>query len=158
MSKLLEALQQRSFESPQQQVLLNVLLTSGLVKGGSASAVKPFGLTWQQFNLLRILRGQCGQPASMRLLQERMLDPQSNASRLVDKLEQKRYVVRETSSADKRQVSVLLTEEGERVLAKASAQMAAYSNSLGEGMSTEEMEMLSELLDRFRDSLGAKCQ
>ena len=154
MSKLLEALQQRSFESPQQQVLLNVLLTSGLIKGGSASAVKPFGITWQQFNLLRILRGQCGRPASMRLLQERMLDPQSNASRLVDKLEQKRYVIRETSPTDRRQVSVGLTEEGERVLAEASTQMAAYFNSLGNGMSAAEMEMLSDLLDRFRDGLG----
>ncbi len=154
MSKLLVALRQRAFESPRQQVLLNVLYTSGLIKGGSASAVKPFGLTWQQFNLMRILRGQRGQPASMRLLQERMLDPQSNASRLVDKLEQKGYVVRETSPRDRRRVGVLLTTLGEEVLAKASTETAAFANSLGRGMSAEELVLLSDLLDRFREPMA----
>ncbi len=151
MPKLLQALQQRSFESPRQQVILNVLLTSGLIRGGSAAAVKPLGITWQQFNLMRILRGQGGKPASMRMLQERMLDPQSNASRLVDKLEGKKYVIRETSPLDRRQVSVLLTQDGERVLADASTKMSAYTKDLGGDLSDAELTALSDLLDRFRD-------
>ena len=157
MPHLLDALQQRSFESPQQQVLLNVLYTSALIRGGSALAVKPHGLTWQQFNLLRILRGQRGQPASMRLLQERMLDPQSNASRLVDKLEEKQLVLRRTSAADRRRVGVILTERGEDVLAKASRDMQAYAKTLGTGLDDEELIQLSDLLDKFRESLESHC-
>lgn len=150
MPTLLEALKQRHFESPQQQVLINVLFSAGFAKGGSNAAVRPFGITWQQFNLMRILRGQQGKPASIRLLQERMLDPQSNASRLVDKLEEKAYVVRETSSHDRRQVEVLLTKSGEAVLAKASIAIAEYAQTLGGDLSEEEMGQLSLLLDRFR--------
>ncbi len=92
----------------------------------------------------------------MRLLQERMLDPQSNASRLVDKLESKGYVHRETSEEDRRRVGVVLTAQGATVLAKASEDMSAFASALGEGLSAEELHRLSDLLDRFRGSLETR--
>ena len=150
MSQLLEDLRQRAFESPQQQVFINVLYTSAFVKKASSGALKPYGLTWQQFNAMRILRGQGDRPASMRLLQDRMLDPQSNASRLVDKLSAKGLVVRETSTHDRRRVGIALTPEGAGVLAQASAAMTDYLRTVGGGLSDQEMVQLSDLLDRFR--------
>lgn len=150
MSTILEVLKQRSFESPQQRVALNVLYTSSWLRGLSSQALKPFGITWQQFNLLRILRGQRGVPASMRLLQERMLDPQSNASRLVDKLEAKGLVLRDTSSEDKRRVSVILTAHGEERLQEFSTAMSARLSEVGGDLSEDELVHLSDLLDRLR--------
>ena len=150
MPPLLEALQQRRFENPRQQVVLNVLYSSSWVKGVSHNALKPHGLTWQQFNLMRILRGQCGQPASMRLLQERMLDPQSNASRLVDKLSAKGYVQRDVAEDDRRRVGVVLTGTGATKLEAASADMTAAILQIGGDLTETEMVQLSNLLDRFR--------
>ena len=152
MATILDVLHQRGFESPRQQVVLNILYTSSWAKGVSAQALKPFGITWQQFNLMRILRGQRGKPASMRLIQERMLDPQSNASRLVDKLEVKGYVLRETSEEDKRRVGVLITDAGSVLLAECSAAIAATIASLGGELSDDELLQLSDLLDRLRGS------
>lgn len=150
MPTILEVLHQRSFETASQEVVLNVMFTSSWVKGLSTQALKPFGITWQQFNLLRILRGQRGKPASMRLLQERMLDPQSNASRLVDKLELKGYVIRETAEEDKRRVGVVLTEAGEAMLVETSISISSTLSAVGGDLSNEEMTQLSALLDRFR--------
>lgn len=157
MPKLSEELHQSSFENPQQRLLINVLYTSAAVKQASTRVLRPHGLTWQQFNLLRILRGQCGKPASMRLLQERMLDPQSNASRLVDKLERKGLATRTVSEQDKRRVRVALTEEGRRAIELASRDMTRFTEGIG-GPSLEELTAISEGLDRFRENLRGFCE
>ena len=155
MSHIGEDLQQGTFENPQQRLLLNVLYTSAFVKKASSEVLKPHGLTWQQFNLLRILRGQRGQPASMRLIQERMLDPQSNASRLVAKLLDKGYVSRETPEEDLRRVSVALTPEGLTAVDEASADMHRFLRAIGGGLSPQQLRELSDGLDEFRNSLKA---
>ena len=154
MSRLLLDLQQRAFESPQQQVFINVLYTSAFVKKACSSVLKAHHLTWQQFNAMRILRGQGEQPASMRLLQERMLDPQSNASRLVDKLEEKGLVVRETSEQDRRRVGISLTDKGRAVVQDASHAMTTYLSNTGGGLTEAQMGQLSDLMDKFRIGLN----
>ncbi len=156
MPSIAEVIQQRSFEDPRQQVLINLLYSAAFARTGSTSALKPFSLTWQQFNLLRILRGQRGKPASMRTLSERMLDPQSNASRLVDKLEEKQYVSRVTCPNDRRQVRVSLTALGDGVLAQASTAITAFYSDIGGDLSEQELLLLSDLLDRFRNSKSSK--
>ena len=150
MPTIQDALNQKSFDSERHQVLLNILYSSSWAKTVSSQALKPLGITWQQFNLLRILRGQKGQPASMRLLQDRMLDAQSNASRIVDKLEAKQYVSREVAPEDKRRVSVSLTAEGATLLQDASARISAAIEDLGGDLTPKQMLTLSDLLDRFR--------
>ena len=100
---------------------------------------------------MRILRGQKGKPASMRLLQERMLDPQSNASRLVDKLESKGWVERATCGEDRRQVRVRLTPEGKDQLEKASAAMSKLTSQIGSKLTDQQLQLLSELLDTLRE-------
>lgn len=150
MPSIAEAIQQSRFESARQRALINILYTAGAAKAGTAKALRPFGLTWQQFNCLRILRGQCDGPASMRLIAERMLDPQSNASRLVDKLLDKHLVERIPCPHDRRQVRVSLTEEGRTVLDACSAAVRQYYEGLGPDLTDEELCTLSGLLDRFR--------
>lgn len=158
MPQISEDLKQTRFENPQQRILINVLYTSAFVKKASGRVLKPHGFTWQQFNLLRILRGQRGKPASMRLLQERMLDPQSNASRLVDKLEHKGYVARATSKLDKRRVGVTLTDEGAAAIERASRDMLRFTEGIGGGLTEEEMIAVSDGLDRFRENLLGFCE
>lgn len=153
MPQISDDLRQRSFENEQQRVLVNVLYTSAFVKKASATVLRPHGFTWQQFNLLRILRGQAGRVATVTLLQERMLDPQSNASRLVDKLEDKGYVERAASPRDRRCVRVTLTLAGSDAIERASAAMHEFLAGIGGGLTDAEMSALSQGLDRFRDSL-----
>ena len=153
MSTIGEDLRQSKFETPQQQVLINILYTSALVKKASSEVLKPHGFTWQQFNLLRILRGQRGEPASMRLVQERMLDPQSNASRLVAKLLEKGFVSREVSPNDARRVSVLLTDAGSEAIEAASVDMHRFLAAIGGELDAAQMQTLSCGLDEFRASL-----
>ena len=146
---------QKSFENPQHQVLLNVLYTSAFVKQSATLILKPHGLTWQQFSILRSLRDLDGAPASMRMLQERMLDPQSNASRLVDKLVEKKLVNRVTSDRDRRQVGVTLTDSGLDLVTATGKQMSGLLAASDGGLSAGELETLSTHLDQFRDSLRA---
>ena len=153
MPSIADAIQQPKFESPQQRVLLNLLYTASKVKAASAKVLKPLGLTSQQFNILRILQGQRGKPATVRLLSERMLDPQSNASRLVEKLVSKGLVARAMCHEDRRQLRVSLTEAGVERLRAASAAIEQAHASLGASMSPAELEALSEQLDQFREGV-----
>jgi DNA-binding MarR family transcriptional regulator len=83
-----------------------------------AIQLKPYGVTPQQFNILRILRGQHPKPAKVQLLQERMLDKMSNASRLVERLRNKGLVERKICKMDRRAVDVIITESGLNLLRK----------------------------------------
>lgn len=87
-----DEIKQTVWKSPYQKAVVNTMFTSRVIEEQSARRLKPYDLTSQQFNILRIIRGQKGQPASVKLLVERMLDKSSNASRLVDKLLEKGYV------------------------------------------------------------------
>ncbi|MCX7723608.1 MAG: MarR family transcriptional regulator, partial [Verrucomicrobiae bacterium] len=85
------------------------------------NVLSKFDLTPQQFNLLRILRGQYPSPASISLIKERMLDKMSDASRLVDRLIQKKLVERKICSQDRRKVDVIITRKGLKLLEKIDA-------------------------------------
>ncbi len=155
MPSLDEAIQQTKYEDLRQKLVINLLYTTGVVKSANLAALKPYGITWQQFNMMRILRGQAPKPASMRLLSERMLDPQSNASRLVDRLTAKGYVNRVASNEDKRQVKVSLTKKGERLLTDASVAMSASFQRFKVELSDEELIETNRLLDEFRTGVEA---
>ena len=91
----------------------------------------------------------------MRMLQERMLDPQSNASRLVDKLVEKRLVDRTTSDRDRRQVGVTLTGKGEKLVEATGREMSELLAAAGGGLTAGELDAASAAIDQFRDSLQA---
>ena len=140
---------QVKFKSPLQKGIVNIIFTSNWIHSRQAKVLKPFGLTIQQYNILRILRGQLPNPASITLLTERMLDKMSNASRLVEKLLAKGYVERTVCPSDRRQVNVLITEAGIALLAQMEQALDRLENA-PHNLSDSELEMLSNLLDRLR--------
>ena len=140
---------QAKFKSPLQKGIVNIIFTSNWIHSRQAKVLKPFGLTIQQYNILRILRGQLPNPASITLLTERMLDKMSNASRLVEKLLAKGYVERTVCPSDRRQVNVLITEAGIALLAQMEQALDRLENA-PHNLSDSELEMLSNLLDRLR--------
>ena len=112
--------------------------------------LKSFGISPQQFNILRILRGMHPSPGSIKALTERMIDKSSNASRLVDKLIAKNLVVKDKCSADNRRAEVLISDEGLLLLEAASKKMDELTYGLAENISNEEARQLNELLDKLR--------
>lgn len=145
-----DEIQQKKFKSEYQKAHINILFTAAWLNQQNQQILKPLGISSQQFNILRILRGMHPQPASIKLLTERMIDKMSNASRLVDKLLSKDLVQRNESGADRRRVDVLITDKGLQLLEKASI---AVEDSLHQEMamlSEQEAARLNELLDQLR--------
>jgi len=148
--KLEEAIQQTKFISEHQKAHLNILFSASWLSQRSVAILKPYGLTSQQFNILRILRGRHPEPATVKLLTERMIDKMSNASRLVDKLLAKGLVVRITSKEDRRRVDVSITDAGLEVLEKASIELEDEMRFEKGYLSSSEAEELNRLLDKMR--------
>ena len=86
MMKLEEEIKQATFKNEFHKSIINIVYTSGWLSTILTQRLKPYDISIQQFNILRILRGQHPKPATVLLIQERMLDKMSNASRLVEKL------------------------------------------------------------------------
>ena len=150
MPTIEEEIQQPTFSSPAHRTQVNVLYTAGWINQQTMEALRPFGLSIQQFNILRILRGRNGQPATVKLLTERMLDKMSNASRLVDKLKEKGYVKRQECETDRRRVDIVITKSGLDIVNKASNAMTDIVKQRYGHLTAEEFDQLSNLLDRMR--------
>ena len=147
--KIEDEIKQKQFSNPFQKLAVNTLFTASWLQTRGTRILKPYGITIQQYNVLRILRGQHGKPASVGLLQERMLDKSSNASRLVDKLLAKKLVKRKTSPNDRRQVDILITNDGLTLLNELELKMNEWDSQL-KTLSEKEALMLSDLLDKLR--------
>ncbi|WBM73262.1 MarR family winged helix-turn-helix transcriptional regulator [Saprospira grandis] len=142
--------QQRPFKDMYQKVGVNILFTASWLSKLQTDVLKPYGLSVQQFNILRILRGMRGKPATVKLLTERMIDKTSNASRLVEKLQRKGLVLRKSCKQDRRRVDIYIEEEGLKVLAEASAKLEAQMTAYMSHLEPEEAGQLSDLLDQLR--------
>ena len=148
--KLEEAIKQTAFKTEEERLVINLVYTSGWLSSEQNRFFKRFGISSQQYNVLRILRGQFPNPASVGLIQERMLDKMSNASRLIEKLKQKKLVKRSECSKDRRQVDVLITDDGLKLLEdndKLNDEMHSICNTLNQ----TEKKKLNELLDKLRN-------
>lgn len=145
-----EEIVQAAFKNPLEKAKVNIAFTSNFLNRKMADILKPFDITIQQYNILRILRGQFPKPASITLLTDRMIDKMSNASRLVEKLLAKDLVDRTTCPEDRRQVEVLITEKGLELLAILTVELD-NKQSTGNNLTNKELALLSDLLDRIRD-------
>lgn len=148
--KIEEAIQQKIFISEYQKALINLLYTSGQVLSNNTRVLRPFNISQQQFNILRILRGMHPQPATVKLLTERMLDKMSNASRLVEKLKQKDFVERLVCENDRRRVDISITAKGLELVEKASEAIEGDMARIESVLTKEEALQLSDLLDKVR--------
>lgn len=145
-----EEIKQKAFSSNLQRAIVNIIFTASWLEGFHAQSFKPFGITLQQFNILRILRGIHPDTATIRELTNKMVDKNSNASRLVDKLEAKGLVSRVVREEDRRKVDVSITKKGLDLVNQVSNELdKRYLQNL-KGLTEEELISLSQLLDRFR--------
>lgn len=137
------------FENIHQQAIVNVLYTFSWCNDKMKQVVMPYDITTQQFNILRILRGQYPRPSTINLLKSRMLDKMCDASRIVERLIQKELVAKAVNSADKRAVDILISDKGLALLKKMDAEVDIAS-IVSANLSIQEAEVLNELLDKMR--------
>jgi DNA-binding MarR family transcriptional regulator len=144
-----EEIQSSKFEDNYHKAVVNITYTYGWLSNVFRCRFEKYNLTQQQFNILRILRGQYPNPATVNLLKERMLDKMSDASRIVDRLVQKGLVSRCTNSKDRRAVDIRISDAGLAVLAKMDEEFKT-KDFLQDNLTQEEAASLSDLLDKMR--------
>lgn len=147
--ELEKEIKQKKFASEHQKMVVNIIYTANWINYSQSKFMKAFGISPQQYNILRILKGQLPNAASINLLIDRMLDKMSNASRLVEKLKQKGLVERKTCEKDRRQVDVLITKKGLKLLEDMGTEFEK-SKAEFERISVEEARELNRILDKLR--------
>ncbi|GAB4041764.1 MarR family transcriptional regulator [Spirosoma jeollabukense] len=130
--------------------MVNLMYTSNWIAATQTKLLKPSGLTLQQYNVLRILRGQYPNPIKVSDITERMLDKMSNASRLIDKLVAKKLVLRTECPSDRRAVDVVITDKGLDLLQKLDVHQTEWNDEQRNKLTEDEATYLSQLLDRLR--------
>ena len=144
-----KAIHQKQFSSDIERSIVNILYTGSWLSTIQLGALKSFGISLQQFNILRILKGQHPEPATVNMLAERMIDKNSNASRIVEKLRSKGFVLRTTCLDDRRRVDVVITEAGINKLEQCNVAMAQLQDDYDK-LSPVEHKELNRLLNKLR--------
>ena len=132
------------------RLAINIMMVSHLLSERIAEALKPFEISAQQFNVLRILRGQKGKPANLSTIQERMIQKMSNTTRLVDKLITKDYCERIVCPSNRRKVEITITGDGLEILKKLDKEIDAVEKDFSKKLNEEEIESLNNYLNEIR--------
>lgn len=149
MASLEEEIKQKRFKNEHHKLALNIMFTASWLETESKRFFKKYNLTPQQYNVLRILRGQFPNPAPCNLIQERMLDRSSNITRLIDKLVLKKLVSRKENKLNRRMQDIVITDKGMQLLAEMDSLMDSWHQML-ETLNNVEAKSLNELLDKLR--------
>ncbi|OQD41660.1 MarR family winged helix-turn-helix transcriptional regulator [Croceivirga radicis] len=131
------------------RTLIHMQLIVNSVSEKITAVLKPFDVSTQQFNVLRILRGQNGKPANLSTISERMVSKMSNTTRLVDKLLAKEYVERKICPENRRKVEISITTKGIEALEHMDAAMLQAENELTANLTDQELIKLNQILDKF---------
>lgn len=145
-----QAIQQKQFKHEYERLAVNLVYTEHFFDARFTALLKPFKLTRQQFNILRILRGQYPNAASVNLLIERMIDRSSNASRIVDRLEAKKLVTRKACPSDRRKMDVKITAAGLDLLQHLDGVLEEHFKAYS-SLTEKEARTLNTLLDKLRN-------
>lgn len=137
------------YESAFHEVIVNVSFTNNWLNDKIKQAVAPYDITSQQFNVLRILRGQHPEASTINLIKSRMLDKMCDASRIVDRLVQKDLIIKKTNAVDKRAVDIVINEKGQQLLQKMDTEVN-LSSILHFNLNEEEANELTRLLYKAR--------
>ena len=132
------------------KVILNIMYTQNVINDKFAELMRPYDLSSEQYNVLRILRGQKGCPANMCIIQERMLAKNSNTTRLIDKLLLKEFVTREVCPENRRKIEVLITQKGLNVLTELDPFVLEHEQLFANNLTQNELEQLNTLLEKYR--------
>lgn len=136
--------------NPHTKTVLNIMYSSRIVEEKIAETLKPFGISMQQYNVLRILRGQKGKPANLSTIQERMINKMSNTTRLVDKLIEKGYSDRSICESNRRKVEIKITQKGLNLLSEIDPLTLTANNTILKDFSLNELNTLNTLLDKLK--------
>jgi len=147
--KIEEEIQQPKFRNVHHKVAVNLLYTAAWLDDRNKNFFKEYGITNQQFNILRILRGQLPNKISGAEIKNRMLDKNSDVSRLLDRLILKKLVTKSQCPNDKRAADVLITEAGLDLLKNIDGKMDETDLAVFHLTKTEATQ-LSDLLDKCR--------
>ena len=147
--KLEDALRTNNFSSQNQKAVLNLLYTTWWLKTIISRELKTAGLTYEQFNVLRILKGKHPEAICVKNIGSRMIEPNSNVPRIIDRLVLKKYVNRSTSEIDKRETVISLTESGIDILLSANKKMNELFNG-SVALSENDAIQLNLLLENMR--------
>lgn len=144
-------IKQKKFKSDYQKAVISITYTANFLGLQFMNILKPYGITPEQFNVLRILRGQFPSPSTVNLIIDRMLNKSSNASRLVEKLRLKALVERVECPEDRRAVNILITKKGLELLERLDKEEEQWVDTLKSKISKKEAEMLIEILNKIRN-------
>lgn len=145
-----EIRQTKPFGSKRQEAALGLLRTADLIRRVIADVLEPHGVTVQQYNVLRILRGAGDQPLPTLEIADRMIEQAPGVTRLLDRIEAKGWVARKRCTADRRQVLCTITPPGLELLRRLDAPMEALDDAVLGGLSDRQVEALIHLLDKAR--------
>jgi len=131
------------------RTLIHLMLVNNKINETISAALKPYGVSLQQFNVLRILRGQGSAPANLSTLNERMVTKMSNTTRLVDKLLIKGYVDRSVCEENRRKIEITITHKGLEMLREMDTVMHKTEGELVEQFTQKDLLELNTLLNKF---------
>lgn len=147
--KIEEEIHQKKFRNEYQKATINIIYTHNWLTTRHKRFLAEHGITPQQYNVLRILRGQYPDSISTSAIRERMLDRSSDASRIVERIHRQNLVEKKVSTIDKRLVDVKISSKGLKLLEKLDQHAEEMDQILG-NLRTEEVEELNRLLDKIR--------
>ncbi len=150
-----EIKQNRPFPSRAEEAVVALMRTADLVRRTVAAIVEPYGITPQQYNVLRILRG-AGQKGLPTLeIADRMIEQMPGITRLIDRLEKKNFVCRERCATDRRQVFCKITKQGLTIVGQLDAPILAGGDAALAALPPRQLAQLIVLLDKTRNGLSA---
>ena len=150
MNRIEDEIQQKKFRTPHQKAVVNLIYTTNWLEHRQQTYFKTFGITGQQFNILRILKGQHPKSISATEIKSRMLDRNSDVSRILDRLALKDLILKRTCPDDKRASDIFITDQGLDLL-KLIEKDEDRINPIN-SLTADEALLLSDLLDKCRDT------
>ncbi len=131
--------------------VINIFYSNNWIKDELLTELRPYDLSLEQFNVLRILRGQNGKSINLQDIQERMVSKMSNTTRLVDKLINKKFVKRITCKENRRKVEISITDLGKETLKTLDPLIESAENNVTKNLTQDELLQLNKLLIKIRN-------
>ena len=137
------------FVNDQHRFVTNLVFTAGWVQNVFTNELKPFGISSQQYNILRILKGT-GDWIVMSEVKDGLLEKAPNATRLANKLLKKNLIERKRSEQDRRVVYIRITNIGLKLIEEINQKDSIIQNALDNHITAKEAKLVSDVLDKFR--------
>lgn len=149
--------QSRPFRAPSQEALIGILVAAERLRRNVTLVVEPYGVSYQQYNVLRILRGAQPDPLATLEIGSRMIETTPGVTRLLDRLEEKGWVERKRCTEDRRQVHCRITPAGLDLLAELDPLVERLDERIGEVLPPDQMQTLLTLLNEVIEACDARA-